>query len=194
MSVQLGVFCGSNTGNSPVFVEQARRLGSAIGRRGLGLVYGGGRVGLMGAVADAALEHGSEVTGVITDQLVGAEVAHPGLTTLEIVPTMHDRKARMADLASGFVTLPGGFGTLDETLEILTWNQLGLMAKPVAFLDVEGYYAGLFDFLDQAVEAQFVRGAHRMLAQRARTVDEAVAIATGPAPETPHKWIDRDGA
>ena len=193
MSVQVGVFCGSNVGGSPEYLEQARRLGSAIARRGMGLVYGGGRVGLMGAVADAVLEHGGEVTGVITDQLVGAEIAHPGVTVLEVVTTMHERKARMAEMSNGFIALPGGFGTLDETLEILTWNQLGLIAKPVAFLDVEGYFAGLFDFLDQAVEAQFVRGAHRMLAQRARTVDEAIAIVTGPSPETPHKWIDRDG-
>ena len=147
----------------------------------------------MGAVADAVLEHGGEVVGVITDQLVRAEIAHLDVTTLEVVDSMHERKARMAELADGFIALPGGFGTLDEALELLTWNQLGLIAKPVVFLDVDGYFAGLFDFFDRAVEANFIRGAHRMLAQRARTVDEAVAIATAPTPETPHKWIDRDG-
>jgi uncharacterized protein (TIGR00730 family) len=186
MSVRIGVFCGSNVGGSPKFVDTAQRLGSAIARRGLGLVYGGGHVGLMGAVADAALAHGGEVIGVITDQLVRAEIAHLGVTTLEVADSMHERKARMADLADGFVALPGGFGTLDETLEVLTWNQLGLIAKPVVFLDVDGYFSGLFDFFDQAVDASFIRGAHRMLAQR------AVAIATAPTPETPHKWIDRD--
>ena len=192
MSVRIGVFCGSNVGGSPEFLDHAQRLGSAIARRGLGLVYGGGHVGLMGAVADAALEQGGEVVGVITDQLVRAEIAHLGVTSLEVVDSMHERKARMAELADGFVALPGGFGTLDETLEVLTWNQLGLIAKPVVFLDVDGYFAGLFDFFDRAVEASFIRGAHRMLAQRARTVDEAVAIAIAPTPETPHKWIDRD--
>ena len=186
------MFCGSNVGSIAEYVEQAERLGSALARRGIGLVYGGGHVGLMGVVADAVLAHDGHVTGVITDQLVQAEILHQGLTVIEVVETMHERKARMADLADGFIALPGGFGTLDETLEILTWNQLGLIAKPVVFLDVGGYFAPLFEFLDRAVEAHFIRGAHRMLAQRARTVDEAVAMATGPTPETPHKWIDRD--
>ena len=194
MSVRVGVFCGSNVGGSPEFIEHAQRLGSAIARRGLGLVYGGGHVGLMGAVADAVLANGGEVVGVITEQLVRAEIAHGGLTSLEVVDSMHARKARMVELSAGFVALPGGFGTLDETLEILTWNQLGLVAKPVVFLDVDGYFSGLFEFFDRAVDAKFIRGAHRMLAQRARTVDEAVAIAIAPTPETPHKWIDRDGS
>lgn len=193
MSVLVGVFCGSNLGATPMYQEQARRLGAAIARRGLGLVYGGGQVGLMGVVADAVLTGGGPVTGVITEGLVRAEIAHEGLTSLEVVGSMHERKARMSELARGFIALPGGFGTLDETLEILTWNQLGLVAKPVVFLDVDGYYTPLFEFLDRAVEANFIRGAHRMLAQRARTVDEAVAQATAPGPDTPHKWIDRDG-
>ena len=105
---------------------------------------------------------------------------------------MHERKARMADLATGFVVLPGGFGTLDETLEILTWNQLGLLAKPVAFLDLEGFFASLFDFFDRAVEDQFVRPSHRRLAQRATSVDEALAMVLAPVPDVQHKWIDRD--
>jgi uncharacterized protein (TIGR00730 family) len=192
MPMRLGVYCGSNAGARPEFLEHAQRLGSAMARRGVGVVYGGGQVGLMGAVADAALANGGEVIGVITDQLVRAEIAHGGLSSIEVVPTMHERKARITELADGFIALPGGFGTLDEILEILTWNQLGIVAKPVAFLDVHGFYAGLFDFLDGAVEAKFIRGAHRMLAQRARTVDEAIAMATAPAPDTPHKWIDRD--
>ena len=136
----------------------------------------------MGVVADAVLAAGGEVIGVITDHLVGAEIAHPALTALEVVDSMHERKARMAELSDGFVALPGGFGTLDETLEMLTWNQLGLLAKPVVFLDVAGFFAPLFDFFDRAVDAGFVRPAHRMLAQRARTVDEAIALAIAPAP------------
>ena len=189
---RIGVFCGSNAGSDPAFLEHAQRLGSAIARRNVGLVYGGGRVGLMGAVADAALEAGGEVVGVITDGLVRAEIAHLDVTTLEVVDSMHERKARMAELADGFIALPGGYGTLDETIELLTWNQLGLISKPVVFFDVGGFFERLLAFFDAAVDAGFVRPAHRMLAQRARSVDEAVAMALGPAPETPHKWIDRD--
>ena len=194
MADRVGVFCGSNVGSEPAFVEQAGRLGAALAERGLGLVYGGGHVGLMGVVADAALAGGGEVVGVLTDALVRSEIAHPGLTKLEVVGSMHERKARMADLASGFIALPGGYGTLDETLELLTWNQLGLIAKPVVFLDVDGFFAPLFMFFDAAVAVEFVRPSHRALAQRAGTVDEAVELALTRAPETPHKWIDRDRA
>lgn len=191
-STRLCVYCGSNSGTEPAFAATARQLGGALARRGIGLVYGGGHVGLMGAVADAALEAGGEVIGVITEQLIGAEVAHSGLTHLEVVPTMHDRKARLDELADGFLVLPGGFGTLDEFAEVLTWNQLGLIAKPVVLLDVEGYWAPVLDWMERAVEKGFVRAAHRMLAQRAHTIDEAIALATSPVPHTPHKWIDRD--
>ena len=163
-----------------------------MARRGISVVYGGGHVGLMGAVADAALAAGGEVIGVITDQLVSAEVAHRGLSSLEIVPDMHQRKARFEQLADGFIALPGGFGTLEEVIELLTWNQLGLIRKPVVLLDVNKYWAPLFDWMDAAVAAGFVRTSHRMLAQRAHTVDEALALALAPAPETPNKWIDRD--
>lgn len=163
-----------------------------MAHRGIGLVYGGGHVGLMGLVADAALAADGEVIGVITEQLVRAEVAHDGLTRLEVVPTMHDRKARLTDLSDGFVVLPGGFGTVDEFAEALTWNQLGLIAKPVVLLDVDGYWGPLFDWMLGAVNAGFVRDSHRMLAQRAHTVDEAIALATGPVPDVGHKWIDRD--
>jgi uncharacterized protein (TIGR00730 family) len=146
----------------------------------------------MGIVADAALAADGEVIGVITEQLVRAEVAHDRLTRLEVVPTMHDRKARLTDLADGFVVLPGGFGTVDEFAEALTWNQLGLIAKPVVLLDVDGYWGPLFEWMSNSVEAGFVRDSHRMLAQRAHTVDEAIALATGPVPDVGHKWIDRD--
>ena len=167
-------------------------MGSALAHRGIGLVYGGGHVGLMGIVADAALAADGEVIGVITEQLVRAEVAHDRLTRLEVVPTMHDRKARLTDLADGFVVLPGGFGTVDEFAEALTWNQLGLISKPVVLLDVDGYWGPLFDWMCNSVEAGFVRDSHRMLAQRAHTIDEAIALATGPVPDVGHKWLDRD--
>lgn len=191
--VRLCLYCGSNSGSNPAFAETARRLGSALANRGIGLVYGGGSVGLMGIAADAAMEAGGEVIGVITEQLVGAEVAHRTLTRLEVVPTMHDRKSRLCDLADGFVVLPGGFGTVDEFAEMLTWNQLGIIAKPVVLLDVDGFWEPLLTWMDRAVADGFVRSAHRVLAQRARSVDEAIAIATSPVPQTPHKWLDRDG-
>lgn len=192
MGTRLGVYCGSNAGSRPAYQEMATHLGTAMAHRGIGLVYGGGKVGLMGAVADAVLGGGGEVIGVIPDHLVRAEVAHEGLSELEVVGSMHERKARMADLSDGFIALPGGFGTYDEVLEMLTWNQLGLVAKPVVFLDVDGFFEPLLAMFDTAVASGFVRPAHRMLAQRARTVDEAIALALAPVPETPHKWLDRD--
>lgn len=188
----LCVYCGSNAGVDPGAAEAAAALGTAIANRGLHLVYGGGNVGLMGIVADAALDAGGEVIGVIPEHLQRAEVAHEGLTRLEIVGSMHERKARLADLADGFIAMPGGFGTLDEVVEMLTWNQLGLQAKPVVLLDVNGFFGPLFDLFDGLVEAGFLRPAHRLLAQRAYGVDEAVALALSPVPVTPHKWLDRD--
>ena len=186
------LYCGSNAGASKSFSEAAQQFGSALAHRGIGLVYGGGHVGLMGMAADAALAADGEVIGVITEQLVRAEVAHSRLTRLEVVRTMHERKARLTELANGFVVLPGGFGTVDEFAEALTWNQLGLISKPVVLLDVDGFWSPVFDWMFRAVEAGFVRDSHRMLAQRAHTVDEAIALATGPVPDVPHKWIDRD--
>ncbi len=191
-TMRVCVYCGSNAGTSAAFGEAAQQLGSALAHRGIGLVYGGGHVGLMGLLADAALAADGEVIGVLTEQLVRAEVAHDRLTRLEVVPTMHDRKARLSDLADGFVVLPGGFGTVDEFAEALTWNQLGIIAKPVVLLDVDGYWSPLFEWMCNSVKAGFVRDSHRMLAQRAHTVDEAIALATGPVPDVGHKWIDRD--
>ncbi len=189
---RLCVYCGSNGGASAAYRDAAHALGEAMARRGITLVYGGGHVGLMGVVADAALGAGGEVIGVITDHLVSKEVAHRGLSTLEVVPDMHQRKARFEQLSDGFIALPGGFGTLEEVIELLTWNQLGLVRKPVVLFDVERYWSGLFDWMDQAVVSGFVRHSHRMLAQRAHTADEALALALAPAPETPNKWLDRD--
>ncbi len=191
-SPRVCVYCGSNVGVDAAYLGAARALGEAMARRGIVLVYGGGHVGLMGALADSALEAGGEVIGVITDHLISAEIAHTGLTSLEVVPHMHQRKARFEALADGFIALPGGFGTVEEVLEVLTWNQLGIVRKPVVMLEVAGYWTKLFEWMDQAVEAGFVRRSHRMLAQRAHTVDEALVLALAPAPETPSKWIDRD--
>ena len=191
--MRLCLYCGSNTGNEPEFLAAARHLGLAFGNRGIGMVFGGGSVGLMGVAADAAMEAGGEVIGVITEQLVSAEVAHRGLTRLEVVANMHDRKARMSELADGVIVLPGGFGTVDEFAEMLTWNQLGIVSKPVVFLDINGFWEPMLAWMDRAVESGFVRRSHRMLAQRARTVDEAIALATGPAPVITHKWLDREG-
>ena len=188
----LCVYCGSNTGNDPAFSRAARALGTAVANRGLRLVYGGGNVGLMGVLADAVLAGGGEVIGVIPEALRRAEVAHEGLTQLEIVASMHERKARMASLADGFIALPGGYGTFDEVIEMLTWSQLGLQERSVVFLDVNGFFEPLLTLFDRARDAGFVRASHRMLAQRARSVDEAIALALAPAPVTSHKWLDRD--
>jgi uncharacterized protein (TIGR00730 family) len=184
------VFCGSNMGGDPEFAVAAIELGAAVAAGGHDLVYGGGRVGLMGVLADAALSSGGRVTGFMPRALVDREVAHLGLSELVVTDSMHTRKATMCDRADGFIALPGGYGTLDEVLEILTWNQIGSIAKPVAFLDVNGYFGSLFRFLDEAVDAGLVMPAHRVMAQRAATVEDAITIACGPAPVSPGKWTD----
>jgi len=157
------VFCGSNAGARSEYAEAARALATVLAERKLGIVYGGGNVGLMGVLADAALEHGGEVIGVIPQKLVDKEVAHHGVTELRIVETMHERKALMNDLSDAFLALPGGFGTLDEFFEVLTWAQLGFHGKPCALLNVAGYYDGMLTMLDHAVTERFLRPAHREL-------------------------------
>ena len=186
------VYCGSSSGIRPDFADEARALGRAIVAADLGLVYGGGRVGLMGLVADAVLDAGGFVHGVIPEPLVRAETAHTGLSVLEVVDSMHQRKARMADLACGFVVMPGGFGTFDEAFEILTWNQLGLVRKPLVFLDGTGFYGPLLGALDSVVEAGFVSPEFRRIAAVARTPEEAVTIASGVAPDVPGKLDSLD--
>jgi uncharacterized protein (TIGR00730 family) len=151
------VFCGASSGRLPAYADGARRLGAVLAGRRVGLVYGGGRVGLMGAVADAALAAGGDVVGVIPQDLVDRELAHGGLSELRVVDSLHERKAVMAELADGFVALPGGFGTLDELLEQLTWSQLGLHAKPIGLLDVEEYWRPLIELARHATEEGFVR-------------------------------------
>ena len=160
------VFCGSSEGSRPAYGDAAAALGRQIAQVGLRLVYGGACVGLMGRVADAALEEGGEVVGVIPDALVEREVVHHGLSKLLVVDSMHSRKARMAELADAFVVLPGGLGTLEETFEVWTWAQLGLHDKPIGLLDVEGYWEPLATLLDHAVEEGFVRPVHRALLMR----------------------------
>ena len=186
------VFCGSSPGNRPVYAEAARATGRLLAERGIGLVYGGGNVGLMGEVADAVMAAGGEVTGVIPKALLEREVGHRGLTTLHVVGTMHERKALMVDLSDGFVALPGGYGTLDELCEALTWSQLGIHARPCGVLNVDGYFDALLALFDHAVREGFVREAHRRLvleAAEAAALLEAMAGFRAPEGE---KWI-RDG-
>jgi uncharacterized protein (TIGR00730 family) len=157
------VFTGSRQGARPRYAETARRLGRALVKRGYGLVYGGGNVGLMTVIADAALELSGHVTGVIPENLVAKEVAHLGLSDLRLVRSMHERKAVMAQLSDGFIAMPGGIGTLEEFFEVLSWAQLGLHNKPCGLLNVGGYYQALIDFLDHAEAEDFVQSKHRAL-------------------------------
>ena len=157
------VFCGSKAGSRPVYAEMACRLATALVERGLGLVFGAGHVGLMGVLADTVLAHGGEAIGVIPQLLVDRELAHCGLTQLHIVETMHQRKALMADLADGFIALPGGYGTADELFEIVTWSQLGLHAKPVGLINVDGFFDSLLAWIDHCVREGFIRQEYRDL-------------------------------
>jgi uncharacterized protein (TIGR00730 family) len=157
------VFCGSSLGRRPEYLEGARGFGELLASQGVGLVYGGAKVGVMGALADGALAAGGEAIGVIPTFMTGREVAHEGLTELHVVDSMHERKALMAELADAFVSLPGGLGTLEETFEVLSWSQLGLHRKPVGLLDVAGYFGPLEAFLDHAVAEGFVLPEHRRL-------------------------------
>ena len=160
---RLAVYCGSATPADPVYIETARDVGRALAERGIGVVYGGGRLGLMGAVADSALAAGGEVIGVIPDALVNLEVAHRGCTELIAVRTMHERKQLFTDLSDGFVTIAGGTGTMDELWEALSWAQLGYHAKPVGLLNTAGYYDGLIEFWENMGTVGFVRAQHREL-------------------------------
>ncbi len=184
------VYCGSNAGNKPVYAARAQTLGARIAADGLQLVYGGGNVGLMGIVADAVLAHGGEVIGVIPEQLVQWEVAHKGVTRLEVVANMHERKARMFDLADAFVALPGGFGTLDEMFEMLTWRQLGLGKKPCAFLDVDGFYAPLMGMIDRMVEERFLHAEQRQDLWHGEDIEALFAWMRDYMPAQADKWLD----
>jgi len=185
------VFCGSNPGASAVYAEAARALGKKLAERGLGLVYGGGNVGLMGIVADAALAAGAEVIGVIPRALVDREVSHQGLTELRVVGSMHERKALMAELAGGFIALPGGIGTLEEWFETWTWAQLGLHAKPFGLLDVAGYYGQLLGFLDHVVAEGFVHPDHRSMVLVETDPGHLLDRMSAYIPPVVQKWIER---
>ena len=163
MTKTICVYCGANAGVSPVYAEAARALGRALVDQNLALVYGGGKVGLMGIIADAVLAAGGEATGVIPTALVEREVGHTGLTRQFIVKDMHERKAMMASLSDGFIAMPGGMGTLEELFEMLTWSQLGIHAKPIGLLNVDGFYDGLIDFIAHASGQGFIRPQHAAL-------------------------------
>jgi uncharacterized protein (TIGR00730 family) len=185
------VFCGSSPGRDPAFGALAVRLGEVLASEGLGLVYGGASVGVMGCLADAALAAGAEVIGVIPQALVDMEVAHGGLADLRVVASMHERKAVMADLADAFIALPGGLGTLDELAEVLTWAQLGLHSKPIGLLDVGGYFGPLLAYLDGAVGAGFLHPMHRAMLLVDADAQRLLAAFRDYRPPPPFKWVDR---
>lgn len=181
---RLAVYCGSATPADPRYIELARSVGETLAKRGIGVVYGGGKVGLMGALADAALASGGEVIGVIPEALEGRELSHLGCTQLHVVPGMHERKRMFTDLADGFITLPGGVGTMDELWEAVSWSQLGYHAKPVGLLNAFGFYDGLLAFNRHMAEVGFVRAAHRAIIIDAATIDDLLAKMAAFTPVT----------
>jgi uncharacterized protein (TIGR00730 family) len=188
---KLCVFCGSSSGRESVYTGLAVQLAQELAQRNIGIVYGGGRVGLMGALADAALAAGGQVIGVMPQALIDREIAHRGLTELRVVGSMHERKALMAELADGFIALPGGIGTLEELFEVWSWAQLGFHRKPCGLLDVDGFFDPLIQFLDHLVTAGFVRPAHRaMLLLATSPADLLSQFASYEAPKV-GKWITR---
>jgi uncharacterized protein (TIGR00730 family) len=184
------VYCGSSAGSRPEYLAAATDTGCILAERGLELVYGGGHVGLMGAVANGALAGGGVVHGIITTALLDAEVGHTGLTSLEVVSTMHERKARMADLADGFLALPGGFGTLDELCEVLTWTQLGIQRKPIALVNVCGYWDPFLAQTSTAVTEGFMKATHGQLVRSATKPLDAIDLLLAPIPLPEPKWIE----
>jgi len=198
------VFCGSNPGRRPDYPASAAALGRELAIRGIRVIYGGAQVGTMGALADAVLDAGGEITGVIPEHLVSAEVAHPGVSDLRVVGSMHARKALMAELSDAFIALPGGLGTLEEFAEIVTWAQLGLHGKPTGLLNLLGYYDDLLRFLDHASAERFLRPDHRemiiarpdtpgLLAEMQRAAGRAAADGSAAGRARP-KWVDASGA
>ena len=188
----LCVFCGSNPGASPTYAEAAVRLGGILARRGIRIVYGAGRVGLMGVVADAALAAGGEVIGVIPEALATLELAHDGLTDLQVVGSMHERKARMSELSDGFLALPGGIGTLEEWFEVWTWSQLGFHPKPCGLLNVAGYYDHLLAFLDHVTAERFLNPAHRAMAIVGDDPGLLLDRLAAWQPPRARKWIEAE--
>ncbi len=191
MMQRICVFCGSNNGARPEYVAAAQGLGQVLAERGMALVYGGAGVGLMGAVADAALAAGGEVIGVMPRNLVEREVAHQKLRDLRVVGSMHERKALMADLADAFIALPGGLGTLEEFFEVWTWAQLGEHTKPLGMLNVAGYYDPLLGFFDRLIEERFIRPEHRAMVLVEEDSDKLLSGFSNYRPPAVSKWIDR---
>jgi uncharacterized protein (TIGR00730 family) len=188
---RLCVFCGSSTGNRPAYRTAAEQLGVLLVERGIELVYGGGNIGLMGILADTVLARGGRAIGVIPDSLMAKEVGHTGLTELRIVNSMHERKALMSDLSDGFIALPGGFGTLEEFCEVVTWSQLGLQSKPCGLLNVESYYSPLLELFDHAVREGFLREENRRLVMDDDHPKRLIEMMSKFRPEPVAKWIDR---
>ncbi len=188
------VYAGSNPGSHPAYAEAARELATTMAERGIGLVYGGGNVGLMGVLADAMLAAGGEAIGVMPRALIEREIGHAGLTELRMVDSMHERKAEMAELADAFVALPGGIGTLEELIEVYTWSQLGLHRKACGVLNVNGYYDGLAAFLDHAVGEGFLRPQHRAVLTVAADPGELLDRLEAWEPPTVGKWLEREQA
>jgi uncharacterized protein (TIGR00730 family) len=186
---RIAVYCGSSKGTRPEYAAAAEELGGLLAREKIELVYGGGMLGLMGVVADAVLKHGGHVIGVIPEKLFIKEVAHEKLPDLRVVKTMHERKALMAELADGFIALPGGFGTFEEFFEVLTWGQLGWHQKPVGLLDVGGFYGHLQQFLDHAQNEGFVRPQHRALVLVEDNAEKLLARMKFFSPTTVGKWV-----
>jgi uncharacterized protein (TIGR00730 family) len=188
------VFCGSNAGADPAYLHAAQEVGQGLAQRGIRVVYGGGKVGMMGAVADAARDAGGEVVGVIPQAIFDLEIGHTGLDDLRVVGSMHERKALMAELSDAFVALPGGIGTLEELFEVYTWAQLGIHAKPLGLMDVAGYYRPLVAFLDHAVQERFLRPDTRTLLAVSEDFEDLLDGLARWEPVTVHKWIDLDEA
>jgi uncharacterized protein (TIGR00730 family) len=184
------VYAGSNPGRDPAYAEAAAGLGRLLAERGIGVVYGGGKVGLMGAVADAALAAGGEVVGVMPQELIDREIGHPGLSGMHIVASMHERKAMMAELSQGFIALPGGAGTLEELIEMFTWLQLGMHRKPIGVLNVNGYYDPLAALFDHAVREGFVREPHRASLHVDADAEGLLARFEEWTPPSVKKWIE----
>lgn len=186
------VYCGSSTGSDPGYLQAAQLLGLELAKREIGLVYGGASVGLMGSLADTILGYGGEVIGVIPKSLVDKEVSHGGLTKLIVVDSMHERKALMADFSDGFIAMPGGFGTVEELFEVLTWSQLGFHEKPCALLNSKGYYSDLLAFLSTCVAEQFIKEVHREMLLVSESPDLLIDLMLDYQSPKVTKWIRKN--
>ncbi|ULQ55912.1 TIGR00730 family Rossman fold protein [Flavihumibacter rivuli] len=188
----IAIYCGANNGNDPIYLEQASLLGKMLAARGTRIVYGGAKVGLMGAIASAALEEGGEVIGILPDFLQQKELAHQGLTELIMVKTMHERKSLMNDYCDGVIALPGGFGTMDELMEMLTWGQLGLHHKPIGLLNIDGFYEPLMAFADKMVEKGFLKPENRNMLLVSDNIEHLLVLMQEYTAPRVTKWISKE--